>query len=162
MTTQTQSDKRPREWWIYKTGKLTLASDIMLKNVKVRFLGEPPVFVREVLPDTQTNTDRCDGFPEYHGCVSGDCPHDKQVDCFKALFEEGRLSRDDLALSYEGCVVDHARLQMENKRLREALKKECVCEAVRRSGPGYLWVKCEPCEALKASAQTPRASKGDE
>ena len=56
MSAQSQSDKRPREWWIYKTGKLTLASDTMLKNVKVRFLGEPPVFVREVLPDTQTNT----------------------------------------------------------------------------------------------------------
>jgi hypothetical protein len=41
---------KPREWWIYKTGKLTLASDTMLKNVKARFLGEPPVFVREVLP----------------------------------------------------------------------------------------------------------------
>lgn len=31
---------------------------------------------------------------DYHGCLTGDCPHDKQRDCFKSLVMEGLAHRD--------------------------------------------------------------------
>ena len=27
---------------------------------------------------------------EYHGCLSGDCPHEKQEECYKEMFDQGR------------------------------------------------------------------------
>lgn len=33
----------------------------------------------------------------YHGCFNGGCPHDKQVECNKAIFAAGWEARDEAA-----------------------------------------------------------------
>ncbi len=32
---------------------------------------------------------RDDGFFEYHGCVTGDCPHDHYEQCYREMYKEG-------------------------------------------------------------------------
>jgi hypothetical protein len=36
-----------------------------------------------------------EGCCEWHGCATGDCPHDKYVDCFEAVFKEGWRARSE-------------------------------------------------------------------
>ena len=31
----------------------------------------------------------------YHGCVSGDCPHEDQMDCYKSLIKHSLLAGHD-------------------------------------------------------------------
>ena len=41
-------------------------------------------------PATKKKIERmADRIEAYHGCFSGDCPHEKQVDCYKEMIKEG-------------------------------------------------------------------------
>jgi hypothetical protein len=52
---------------------------------------------------------------DYHGCASGDCPHDKQAQCFEALVIAGYLT----------CAADReGRVAMLEKQLGVAI--ECL------------------------------------
>lgn len=57
-------------------------------------------------------------------------------------------------------VAKYDELEAKLAIVVEALKNECVCAAIKRSGPGYRNVLCEPCEALEKINAT--GAKGSE
>ena len=61
------------------------------------------------------------------------------------------LYRSQLTSDQTIHVVEFSALQAANakiEKLRSALKNECVCGEIKRSGPDYRNVKCKPCLAL--------------
>ena len=53
-----------------------------IKEKPILFSGE---MVRAILDGTKTQTRRLVKEPEYFGCFTGDCPHEKQSDCNVAI-----------------------------------------------------------------------------
>lgn len=45
---------------------------------------------------------------------------------------------------------DYLKLQAQCDALAEALKEECVCSAIKMSGPDYRYMTCIPCEKIRA------------
>lgn len=67
-------------------------------------------------PDTVTARDAAAEILGYHGCSSGDCPHEKQSECFAALVEAGYDAGHARALEEMGAEVERL------KAVREAFK----------------------------------------
>lgn len=44
--------------------------------------------VRALLDDRKTQTRRIVKNPDYYGCLTGDCPHEKQIECDEAMRKE--------------------------------------------------------------------------
>jgi len=88
----------------------------------------------------------------YHACLNGDCPHEKQIFCLDALVEAG----------YDGAVARLLplleKLQRENQILREALAEISTDKNKVQSNSTKIWYDLGPSnlaeiakEALKAA-----------
>lgn len=61
--------------------------------------------------------ERLDKFPHYHGCFTGDCPHEKQTECFKAIFEYGyTFAKEETHKEIEASAGDITLIPLEDVR----------------------------------------------
>lgn len=57
---------------------------------------------------------------EYHGCFTGDCPHEKAQDCAKHFFTSGWQARDKVLLEAGKPVYDRAELSAQYFDIKSA------------------------------------------
>ena len=77
-------------------------------------------------PDMSAARDAATEILGYHGCASGDCPHEKQSECFAALVEAGYDAGHARALKEMGAKLESAE---EGERFYRR-EWESACERV--------------------------------
>lgn len=90
-------------------------------------------------PDASAARDAAAEILGYHGCVSGDCPHEKQSECFAALVEAGYDAGHARALKEMGAELADAEMRAKSAFAANTISREQLAAAQRERDQQQEW-----------------------